>query len=207
MSLNCYTVREASLFKLVADGDVAEPPSAGKTPVEVDEPVVEPQPPLRTETMELATTSKSSLPDGVPDHPDHDFYSEAWSQSLIILLLCGVVGVTIAVLFVPIATLIRSPGSSKGAHLQYLIPTADIFSWLPVSIISFTICLTLCSFFLESMRWKARAVKYGVSSVMLAFGFIFPVFVPFASMSGFVVLGLVYLIFSRRPLRKRSATS
>jgi hypothetical protein len=171
----------------------------------MNEPPSESQPP-RTETMELVTDTKSRLPDRVRDHPDHTFYSEAWSQSLIILILCGVFGITIAVLFVPIEGL-ASAGSSKGAHLRYLIPTADLFSWLPISVISYAIWFTLCSFFLQSLRWNPRWVKYGLSSLMFAFGFIFPLFVQFASMSGFLRFGLVYLVFSHRSVRGMSATS
>jgi hypothetical protein len=156
--------------------------------------------------MELVTNTKSSLPDGVRDHPDHNFYSEAWSQSLVILLLCGVIGVTIGVLFVPIEGF-GSAGSSKGAHLRYLIPTADPFSWLPVSIVSYAICFTMCSFFLESLQWNSKWVKYGLSSLMFAFGFILPLFVQFASMSGFIFFGLIYIIFSRRSVKGTSATS
>jgi hypothetical protein len=96
--------------------------------------------------MEIVTNMLSNPPGGTHEDPDLDFYQERWLRSLTPLILFGIVLITTVVLFVPTYGTV-----SKGAQLEYLIPTVFITNWLPVSFVLGIVSYISLSLLLKEM--------------------------------------------------------
>ena len=131
---------------------VVESPGDGKAAKEPTEAIIQPEPPSRTETMEMAAGLNSSHSDGVHEEPDHDFYQETWFQVLIYYLLLALIFITTIVLFVPAPRiyLYFTEKPSKGQQLSYFIPTVNFIAWIPVAFMMGAVNFALFSLLTES---------------------------------------------------------
>lgn len=127
---------------------IVESPGDGKVAKEPAEAIIQPEPPLRTETMEIATGFNSSHSDGVHEEPDHDFYQETWFQVLIFHLLLSLIVITTIVLFVPRIYFTEKP--LKGQQLSYFIPTVNFIAWIPIAFMMGAVNFALFSLITES---------------------------------------------------------
>jgi hypothetical protein len=127
---------------------IVESPSDEKAAKEPAEGIIQPEPPSRTETMEIATRINSSHSDRVHEEPDHDFYQETWFQVLIFYLLFALIFITTLVLFVPRAY--YTGKLSKGQQLGYFIPTVNFIAWIPIAFIMGAVNFALFSLLTES---------------------------------------------------------
>lgn len=127
---------------------IVESPDDGKAAEEPAEAIIQPEPPSRTETMEIATGLDSIHSDGVHEEPDHDFYQETWFQVLIFYLLLALIFITTIVLFVPRIYFVEKP--SKGQQLGYFIPTVNFIAWIPIAFMMGAVNFALFSLLTES---------------------------------------------------------
>jgi hypothetical protein len=169
---------------------IVESPGDGKAAKEPAEAIIQPEPPSRTETMEIATGLDSSHSDGVSEEPDHDFYQETWFQVLIVYLLFALIFITTIVLFVPRIYFVEKP--SKGQQLGYFIPTANFIAWIPVAFMMGAVNFALFSLLTES--WTRLLIARACVAILTCI--IYTVFMMFLEMGytgGVSVLAFCYI--------------
>lgn len=152
--------------------------------------------PSRTETVQVATSTLPIAPDSVQDHPDHDFYQEQWYKSLVFFAMLAIICVTIVALFLTPLFEFRKDTFSKGAQISYLIPSANILLWPPVSLmLSFMSVVLYCLLF-DNLNWHHKALRWQMWSVTMVIYTFFPLFSDISMIAAFAMLGFMYIVLS-----------
>ncbi|KAH9875380.1 hypothetical protein J1614_004872 [Plenodomus biglobosus] len=154
------------------------------------------QVPSRTETVQVATSTLPIAPDGVQDHPDHDFYQDHWYKSLVFFAMLVIICVTIVALFMTPLFEFRKDTFSKGAQISYLIPSANILLWPPVSLmLSFMSVVLYCLLF-DNLNWHHRALRCQMWTVNMVIYTFFPLISDISMNAAFAMLGFIYIVLS-----------
>ena len=170
---------------------IVESPSDEKAAKEPAEAIIQPEPPSRTETMEIASRLNSSHSDGVHDEPDHDFYQETWFQVLIFYLLFTLIFITTIVLFMPRTYFTEK--RSKGQQLDYLIPAANFTAWIPIAFMMGAVNFALFSLLTESWTRLLIARVCIVLSTCIVYTFCMMFVVDFGYPMAVGVLAFCYI--------------
>lgn len=153
--------------------------------------------------MQLVTGAISSPPDGVQDHPDHDFYQE---RSIKTLAYSGVYALIFETIFILFLSTIFRGMRGKGSQLTFLVPSTGVVTWLPLAFMLNLTHIALFSLLLGNLNRvfsQPRALKLFMFTVYILIVFagfvsynVLPLLFDRYTLIAFGYFGVLYILFS-----------